>query len=1032
MRRLTLGCMVLMLASCRCGGVPGAYGDVLASYCKFIDRCPNSLPFPITYRSTAECVDILNFTTTCRLDAKEGPSGDAIVQVQQVTPNVDPAAAAACRAFLESASCDTSLTACDSSTDAGCNPCSRVFSEAANARPDSGGGARIDEACTDNSSCAAGLYCLNAKTIPDAGTTCRVCKPLRPIGGDCIDPPHVPCDSTTSYCDYANGSCAALAAAGAACSSTTAPCLSGFCNPNSHVCDNGGKKGDPCTVTSDCRGGFCNTSAGVCAEKKVNGLACASNSECLTNVCDSTNNKCGKPNGAACLYAGECQEVCDTTAKLCKPAYANGVQCTSNEQCQSKLCHQADRVCRPACGAGCATGEFCDTYGACRTLLATGSQCDAPSECQTGWCNSSGRCGKKAALGDTCSTYADCLPAGYCASGTCQAFVKPGGACQALDSCAPPFFCTKGTCTLMNLECKPASAGSQCTFLQVCDEKSYCDLFNNFTCAPRKALGSGCLRTGDCTNDGYCYQRVCTARAKSGTRCDQGQVCEDGLFCDETVTPAVCSGPKPPGAKCSNASDCDTGACEYSSGSGRTCQAACLSVPTGDQPACHPTRCSDFGFNCGTIDGGCGEPVYCGQCNMAYQTCGGGGQPQVCGCTPTRTCQPGECNATFNDGCGKQVTCNSDCGDAGRTCGGGTPNVCSCSTDRSAGPSFAAMAANVAASPSDAGVAWALVGSLSAEDDAGAHVRLVAGSTATVRSQYLMATGFGFNLPPTASVNGITVKMRRYSLPNVSSGEVAVFSGGKKLGTLADNYWTTAWGTEQVGGATNVFGHPFTPEEINSPDFSVGILVSASNKAFDVSLDTLQVTVTYAYRCDCKYTCKSNSECGSDGCGGTCGAPGTTCGDGGSCTNGFCHPAVFVDPNTGLMWHNTNYDAADCSSISGIKVGGYTDWRAPTINELRSRIVGCPSTQLGGQCPVSTSCTDAGTCLDAGCDGCPYRQGPDPYGCYLDNHTEWISCTGGIQFYSTTKSGTVPYTVDFATGRVALGTGTPRYRCVRP
>ena len=47
---------------------------------------------------------------------------------------------------------------------------------------------------------------------------------------------------------------------------------------------------------------------------------------------------------------------------------------------------------------------------------------------------------------------------------------------------------------------------------------------------------------------------------------------------------------------------------------------------------CVPATCKDAGKDCGTIPDGCGETLECGTCT-APETCGGGGEENVCGCT---------------------------------------------------------------------------------------------------------------------------------------------------------------------------------------------------------------------------------------------------------------------------------------------------------------------------------------------------------------------------------------------------------------
>ncbi|MBX7096104.1 MAG: hypothetical protein K1X89_00190 [Myxococcaceae bacterium] len=1041
--RFALFTAAFALSGCKCSGSGPSpeLAGVLNSYCKFMDRCPDSVEIPIAYRSTGECVDILNFVTTCRVDQVKGADGDRTPVLVKSNPMVDAAQADACKAYLDSASCSTKVLGCDSATDAGCNPCSSLFSPTTSSTgttPKVG----LDQKCDDSSNqCAAGLYCLGPRSTPDGGQTCRVCKPLRTLGGDCVDPPHVPCGPGL-FCNTTTGACAGLLASGATCQQW-GDCQSGFCNFGTMACDPGGKAGDACTKPGDCRNGYCD-STNHCADRQPNGGPCLSSADCQQSNCDPGTKTCGLPEGATCSSSGQCQGYCDSSgSRTCKSAAALGASCTDSDRCQSKYCHPSNKVCVKQCGQGCAAGEYCDSYGTCAAPKSDGSSCRDPEECQSGFCNDNDQCAKRPGIGDACAGYSDCSPKGLCSGGKCVAFAKPGEACTGLDSCAPPFLCTKGTCQLISLTCEPAKLGDQCTWLQVCDAQGYCNVLNSFTCEAKKASGASCLRSVECTSGLYCGNRTCTTYATEGATCNRETVCAAGLFCDSSSSPSKCAKPKAVGEKCSNPTDCQSGDCQYLSTLGQVCVAQCIAVPPGDQPACHPAKCTDQNATCGTIDGGCGEPVYCGQCTKAYETCGGGGQPLQCGCTPTRSCGPRECGFSMDDGCGHQVMCNATCGDGG-TCGGAagggqSTNFCGCPSDRVAGPSLGALAATSRVGLRDGGTyaAWTSLAAVAQRDDAGTSVSLPGATGLRTESEWLVVSGFGFNLPPTASVNGITAKVRSRGEGNGSADlmEVVPFLDGKPIGKATSGYTLQPdWASPTFGGSSFLFGHGFSPTEINAPGFGLGVRASNTGSQSAVGfVDSIEVTVEYAYRCDCHYQCKSNSECGDDGCGGLCGALGTAdggcAGDAGVCSNGYCHPGVFVDSARGLMWLNEQFDRGSCS---GLSIAGYSDWRVPTIDELRTRIVGCPATGPGGACAVSTTCTDAGTCLTPACNGCGYRTGPDPYGCYLDNHTEWIACTGSSPFFSSTKDGTVPYAVDFGTGRVSLAAGMTRYRCVRP
>jgi len=96
---------------------------------------------------------------------------------------------------------------------------------------------------------------------------------------------------------------------------------------------------------------------------------------------------------------------------------------------------------------------------------------------------------------------------------------------------------------------------------------------------------------------------------------------------------------------------------------------------------------------------------------------------------------------------------------------------------------------------------------------------------------------------------------------------------------------------------------------------------------------------------------------------------------------------TWKDPQSGLMWQvnptgarMTRTDAVlHCESLS---LGGFNDWRLPTISQLRSLIRGCPATQKGGSCELTDSCLTA-SCWDVNlCGGCSNHGGPGSDGAY--------------------------------------------------
>jgi len=150
--------------------------------------------------------------------------------------------------------------------------------------------------------------------------------------------------------------------------------------------------------------------------------------------------------------------------------------------------------------------------------------------------------------------------------------------------------------------------------------------------------------------------------------------------------------------------------------------------------------------------------------------------------------------------------------------------------------------------------------------------------------------------------------------------------------------------------------------------------------------------------------------------------------------------SVWTDPNTGYMWQNgatvgENYYEWDFAEIycAGLTWDGYSDWRLPDIDQLRSLIRGCTDTETGGACGVTDGCLDA-SCWDDACEGCS-GSGPGPDGAFWpseisgnNNHWYWSSS-------AVANAGGDAWNVGFGSGNVnsAYG-GVPSYnaRCIRP
>lgn len=94
-----------------------------------------------------------------------------------------------------------------------------------------------------------------------------------------------------------------------------------------------------------------------------------------------------------------------------------------------------------------------------------------------------------------------------------------------------------------------------------------------------------------------------------------------------------------------------------------------------------------------------------------------------------------------------------------------------------------------------------------------------------------------------------------------------------------------------------------------------------------------------------------------------------------------CIAFPYTDPESGLTWSLKSSDAKNWndakSYCENLTEGGYSDWRLPSINDLRNLIQNCPKTVLSGSCAVrdpdclERSCDNPDDSEDCACDGGP-------------------------------------------------------------
>lgn len=146
------------------------------------------------------------------------------------------------------------------------------------------------------------------------------------------------------------------------------------------------------------------------------------------------------------------------------------------------------------------------------------------------------------------------------------------------------------------------------------------------------------------------------------------------------------------------------------------------------------------------------------------------------------------------------------------------------------------------------GVAWTNVSNILLEDGNVATSGVIGpGGGGGVPNQ-LNATGFGFNLPPTAIIDGIKLEVKAGAGQGTNDNGFIylLYNGGNTAPLSSPNtgqnwFGSLAWFT--YGGSTSLWGRAWTPSDINNANFGASFAAMPNTGTGTVTVDAARITV---------------------------------------------------------------------------------------------------------------------------------------------------------------------------------------------
>ena len=413
-----------------------------------------------------------------------------------------------------------------------------------------------------------------------------------------------------------------------------------------------------------------NASCGGTLEGCCPGMLCDTGLHCskVGNCCGVSGFSCNTP--SECCLGLNCTggKCCSNTGSACTKASdcCAGLICDAMNTCNKPTgnCGDVNQMC--CTGNMCTSGNTCGTDMMCHACGANGQTCcSSTPKCNTGLaCGTNGMCGPDCGTAGKpcCTTGTQCQSPLTCNSGTCGTAGGVAGtlgnACLPMNMCNSGLTCISGKCQMQqtcNTVGQPCCTGDVCQNGLQCDESGHCQ--TKPTCTDLQAL---CSVTSQCCA-GQCALTIQMDGSTQKSCCvAEGASCPDGPydccgFLDCQGGKCVCQAD---GQDCIQDSDCCQRDCDTSV---YKCQSSMAC--TGGEPI-GSTNCTTANDCCGLADcldlastnqlTCCYTPASMGTCSQSSDCCG------VTNCdmtTHTCICQQQGSDCIGDDDCCDGLVC---------------------------------------------------------------------------------------------------------------------------------------------------------------------------------------------------------------------------------------------------------------------------------------------------------------------------------------------------------------------------------------